>query len=126
MTETWLLRRFAYADQLPKGADIQQAARDSVIRCAAYFGFRFTWDHDMHGEKWRYRNGVAWPTGIPGVRATAICSGPIPAELRLSGAAVPLPSPLRADSAPRSGAACPDPLDGDAGGSGHASNLPCP
>ncbi|MBF6411003.1 hypothetical protein [Nocardia farcinica] len=33
-------------------------------------------------------------------------------------------SPLRADSAPRSGAACPDPLDGDAGGSGHASNLP--
>lgn len=84
----WLLRRFAFADQHPYGADLQQAARDSVIRCAVQFGFNFTWDHDMHGVKWVGVDGWYWPTMIPSCRSTAIITGPMPEELRLSGAAV--------------------------------------
>lgn len=86
MTNTWLLRRTVFADQFPKGADLRDAARDSVIRCAVRFGLSFKWDHDQHGAKWvlcadgRYR-----PTMIPACKSTAIVTGPMPEELRHCG-----------------------------------------
>lgn len=45
--------RCAWEDQYPKGADIRNMARDSVIRYAIHFGLKFEWAHDQYGERWK-------------------------------------------------------------------------
>lgn len=47
--------RYADERQFPKGADLQTAARDSVIRYARHHGIDFTWSgcRDFRGEIWR-------------------------------------------------------------------------
>lgn len=68
---TELIIRYAYEDQFPAGADIRQAARDSVIRYARWAGVEFRWIHDQHGERWK--NGV--PQRVYGWRSEAVVTG---------------------------------------------------
>ena len=63
--------RYAWEDRHPKGADLQTAARDSVIRYAAYYGLTFRWYHDQYGERWK--DGV--PQRVYGWRSEAIVTG---------------------------------------------------
>jgi hypothetical protein len=86
MTRRWLLIRHAWEDRHPTGVDLQQTARDSVIRCAIWFGLAMQWDHDQRGERWVMAADGPSPTGIAGWRSTAIITGPMPPELERSGA----------------------------------------
>jgi hypothetical protein len=45
--------RYARADQFPAGTNLQDAARDSVIRYADQFGLDFEWHHDQYGTVWQ-------------------------------------------------------------------------
>jgi len=45
--------RVAWEDRHPAGADLQTAARDSVIRFARHYGYTFRWVHDQYGERWK-------------------------------------------------------------------------
>ncbi len=60
--------RTAWEDRYPKGADIRDMARDSVIRYAIHYGLNFRWNHDQYGERWK--NGV--PMRVYGWRSEAI------------------------------------------------------
>ena len=46
--------RHARADQYPPGTNLQDAARDSVIRYATRFGLDFEWCHDQYGTVWEW------------------------------------------------------------------------
>lgn len=46
--------RVAWEDRYPAGANLQNAARDSVIRFARHYGYGFEWVHDQYGERWKH------------------------------------------------------------------------
>ena len=63
--------RCAWEDRHPKGTNLQDAARDSVIRYATHYGLTFRWHHDQYGERWK--DGV--PERVYGWRSEAIVTG---------------------------------------------------
>ncbi|WP_125806347.1 hypothetical protein [Actinoplanes sp. ATCC 53533] len=46
--------RFARQDQYPPGTNLQDAARDSVIRYARHYGLVTAWVHDQAGTVWQW------------------------------------------------------------------------
>jgi hypothetical protein len=65
--------RCAWEDRYPKGANIQDMARDSVIRFAVHYGLVFEWTHDQYGERWK----DGWPQGVYGWRSEARVIGEV-------------------------------------------------
>jgi hypothetical protein len=66
--------RVAWEDRFPAGANLQDAARDSVIRFAMHYGYQFVWVHDQYGERWRH----GAPTGVHGWWSEARVTGLLP------------------------------------------------
>ena len=63
--------RCAWSDRYPAGTDLQNAARDSVIRFAGHYGLTFRWVHDQYGERWK--DGE--PQRVYGWRSEAAITG---------------------------------------------------